>query len=208
MRPLGSWQSAVFLLNSRLGLLTAAPAAPVSLCAEASLFPRLRDYFAEFLNVVSLAHLGLLDPSTCVGLRYGPARSGSTAAFLGHGTTGFASASPPPLPLARPPLPTGGPAVTSRRRLRSRAGRRNVRLLSIGYALRPRLRSRLTLGGRTWPRNPWICGGRDSHPPFRYSCLHGLSHALHAPSRERFGARATLSYQMHLSASPRLRLPA
>ena len=64
----------MFLLNSRLGLLTAAPAAPVSLCAEASLFPRLRDYFAEFLNVVSLAHLGLLDPSTCVGLRYGPAR--------------------------------------------------------------------------------------------------------------------------------------
>ena len=29
MRHLGIWQSAVFLLNSRLGLLTAAPAAPV-----------------------------------------------------------------------------------------------------------------------------------------------------------------------------------
>ena len=83
MRPLGSWQSAVFLLNSRLGLLTAAPAHPVSLRAEASLFPRLRDYFAEFLNVVSLAHLGLLDPSTCVGLRYGPAGSDATAVFLG-----------------------------------------------------------------------------------------------------------------------------
>jgi hypothetical protein len=27
-------------------------------------------------------------------------------------------------------------------------------LLSIGYAFRPRLRSRLTLGGRTFPRNP------------------------------------------------------
>ena len=113
-----------------------------------------------------------------------------------------------PLPLARPPQPTGGPAPRPRRRLRSRAGRRNVRLLSIGYAFRPRLRSRLTLGGRTWPRNPWICGGRDSHPPFRYSCLHGRSHALHVPSRGRFDARATLSYQMHLSASPRLRLPA
>ena len=208
MRPLESWQSAVFLLNSRLGLFAAAPRLPIALRRGASLLPRLRDDFAEFLNVVSLAHLGLLDPSTCVGLRYGPARSGSTAAFLGHGTAGFASASPPPLPLARPPLPTGGPAVTSRRRLRSRTGRRNVRLLSIGYASRPRLRPRLTLGGRTWPRNPRICGGRDSHPPFRYSCLHGLSHALHAPSRERFDARATLSYQMHLSASPRLRLPA
>ncbi len=80
----------MFLLNSRLGLLTAAPASPVSLCAEASLFPRLRDYFAEFLNVVSLAHLGLLDPSTCVGLRYGPARSSATATFLGFRETGFA----------------------------------------------------------------------------------------------------------------------
>ena len=102
-----------------------------------------------------------------------------------------------PLPLARPPQPTGGPASRPRRRLRSRAGRRNVRLLSIGYALRPRLRSRLTLGGRTWPRNPWICGGRDSHPPFRYSCLHGRPHALHRASRRGFAARAALSYQMY-----------
>jgi hypothetical protein len=39
--------------------------------------------------------------------------------------------------------------------------------LSIGYAFRPRLRSRLTLGGRTFPRKPWAFGGRDSHPPFR-----------------------------------------
>ena len=28
-------------------------------------------FFAEFLNEDSLVHLGLLDPSTCVGLRYG-----------------------------------------------------------------------------------------------------------------------------------------
>ena len=28
-------------------------------------------FFAEFLNEDSLAHLGLLDLSTCVGLRYG-----------------------------------------------------------------------------------------------------------------------------------------
>jgi hypothetical protein len=44
---------------------------------------------------------------------------------------------------------------------------RNINLLSIGYAFRPRLRSRLTLGGRTFPRKPWAFGGRDSHPPFR-----------------------------------------
>ena len=32
-------------------------------------------------------------------------------------------------------------------------------LLSIGYASRPRLRSRLTLGGRTFPRNPQTFDG-------------------------------------------------
>ncbi len=37
----------------------------------APLLPKLRGHFAEFLNVVSLAHLGLLDLPTCVGLRYG-----------------------------------------------------------------------------------------------------------------------------------------
>lgn len=31
---------------------------------------------------------------------------------------------------------------------------RNLNLLSIGYASRPRLRTRLTLGGRTSPRKP------------------------------------------------------
>ena len=63
MRHLVIWQSAVFLLNSRLGLFAAARGGPVSLAPRASLLPRLRDDFAEFLNVVSLAHLGLLDVS-------------------------------------------------------------------------------------------------------------------------------------------------
>ena len=72
MRPRASLQSAVFLLNSRLGHLTAAPTAAVALAGGAPLLPKLRGGFAEFLDVVSPAHLGLLDPSTCVGLRYGP----------------------------------------------------------------------------------------------------------------------------------------
>ena len=37
----------------------------------APLIPKLRGQFAEFLNVVSLAHLRLLASPTCVGLRYG-----------------------------------------------------------------------------------------------------------------------------------------
>ncbi len=39
-------------------------------------------------------------------------------------------------------------------------------LLSIAYVLRPRLRPRLTLSGRTFLRKPWAFGGGDSHSPF------------------------------------------
>ena len=40
---------------------------------------------------------------------------------------------------------------------------RNIYLLSITYGFRPRLRSRLTLGGRTFPRKPETFDGIDSH---------------------------------------------
>ena len=64
----------MFLLNSRLGLFTAAS-------FEALLLPKLRSHFAEFLNNGYLAHLRILSSPTCVGLRYGhPARF--LAAFL------------------------------------------------------------------------------------------------------------------------------
>lgn len=39
---------------------------------RATLLPKLRVHFAEFLNVNSLERLRLLIPPTCVGLRYGP----------------------------------------------------------------------------------------------------------------------------------------
>ena len=38
---------------------------------EGILLPKLRMYFAEFLQDSSLKRLGLLDLSTCVGLGYG-----------------------------------------------------------------------------------------------------------------------------------------
>ena len=44
---------------------------------------------------------------------------------------------------------------------RGRCG--NVDPLCIGYALRPRLSSRLTLGGLASPRKPWVYGGGVSH---------------------------------------------
>src|ERR1041385_4184733 len=48
----------------------------------------------------------------------------------------------------------------------------NINPLSIDYACRPRLRSRLTLGGLAWPRNPWSSGGRVSHSSFAtHACI-------------------------------------
>ena len=41
----------------------------------------------------------------------------------------------------------------------------NINPLAIGYAFRPRLRSRLTLSRRTLLRKPWTIGGEDSHLP-------------------------------------------
>jgi hypothetical protein len=43
------------------------------------------------------------------------------------------------------------------------SGYGNINPLSIDYAYRPRLRSRLTLGGLACPRNPWSSGAHVSH---------------------------------------------
>ena len=60
---------------------------------------------------------------------------------------------------------------------------RNVDLPSIDYAFRPRLRCRLTPGGRTCPGKPWDSGDRDSHPAFRYSCPHNRWWTVHGRLR-------------------------
>jgi hypothetical protein len=57
---------------------------------------------------------------------------------------------------------------------------RNINRVSIDYAFRPRLRTRLTLGGLTLPRKPWVYGDRISHLFYRYSCLH--DHFWFAPA--------------------------
>ena len=71
------------------------------------------------------------------------------------------------------------------RRSNSCRKRRNIDLPSIVYAFRPRLRHRLTPGGRTCPGKPWDSGDRDSHPVFRYSCPHNHWHAVHRRFRAR-----------------------
>ncbi len=49
--------------------------------SRASLLPKLRDHYAEFLDHVSLVHLRLLASPTCVGFRYGR-RTAPHRAFL------------------------------------------------------------------------------------------------------------------------------
>src|SRR3982751_3951387 len=80
----------------------------------------------------------------------------------------------------------------------------NINPLSIDYALRPRLRSRLTQGGLAWPWNPWSSGGRVSHPAFAtHACI--LTRATStARSPCRFPGGATLPYPpTHLHPEPR-----
>ena len=49
---------------------------------------------------------------------------------------------------------------------------RNINRLCIDYAFRPRLSSRLTLGGLAFPRNPWAFGGGVSHPSLAtHACI-------------------------------------
>ena len=73
---------------------------------------------------------------------------------------------PAPYALSRG-RPEPRPLILLRRpigRVASRRRRRNVRLLCIGYAFRPRLSTRLTLGGLASPRKPWTCGGGVTLP--------------------------------------------
>ena len=64
----------MFLVNSRLGLFTAAAKGlnkQVVLPSAASLLPKLRDQYAEFLNHGSPDRLGMFYPPTCVGFGTG-----------------------------------------------------------------------------------------------------------------------------------------
>ena len=66
--------------------------------------------------------------------------------------------------------------------------------LGIDYSLRPHLSTRLTLGGRTFPRNPWDLGEPELNRLYRYLCLHSHFQALHGRLPFHFAALGTLSY--------------
>src|SRR3984957_9248848 len=70
----------------------------------------------------------------------------------------------------------------------------NINPLSIDYACRPRLRSRLTLGGLACPRNPLSFGGRVSHPSFATHACILTRVASTTGSPRRFTRHTTLPY--------------
>ena len=73
---------------------------------------------------------------------------------------------------------------------------RNINLVPIDYAFRPRLRGRLTLLRLALSRNPWTSGERVSHPLYRYSRQHSRYRSLQR------------SLTGHLLSQPlRLRIP-
>ena len=162
----------MFLVNSRLGQFTAAPSSSHRKGVHstgASLLPKLRDDFAEFLNEGYLDHLSILYLFTCVGFgtgtrilprgfSWGHGVEDSPAYASWHRVSGYAAPHLTKATLTRLPQDyhrLGSPSLP-----RPPIGQmvatwyRNINLLAIDYAFRPRLRSRLTLGRRTLPRNP------------------------------------------------------
>ena len=129
------------------------------------LLPKLRGYFAEFLQCHSLKRLGMLYLSTCVGLGYG-------------------------LTLGLFPGTPWQPTQSNKGKLRpvfvTTSRPRNINLVPIDYGFRPRLRGRLTLRGLTLRRKPWTYGERVSHPLYRYSCQHSHFRYLQQLSRVTF----------------------
>ena len=141
-------------------------------------------------------------PTTCVRLRYGPLwhmLSGFSRehvfhhcplarglAVLSRFTTETGFAWPPFSYTFQRTIPSVRGCVTSPSPHRCQKGYRNVYRLSIGCALRLRLRSRLTLIRLALIRNPWSSGGRVSRPPCRYLSLHLLFRGLQQGSRLTF----------------------
>ena len=191
----------MFLLNSCLSLFSAA------LPCRAPLLPKLRGHFAEFLNDASPVGLRILSSPTCVGLRYG--RTPRNSGFSWHPFPALRYFSS--LRVTRPDFAKGFsflppralapvfsfPARGLGMRPRSSDCVRcwNFSQLSVGYALRPRLRPRLTQGRSALPWKPWIFGRKDSHLPLATHSGILSSRSSTAPCRCRFAETSMLPYQ-------------
>ena len=159
----------MFLINSRLGRFSAACFGFLRIAGhlpQAPLLPKLRGHFAEFLFRGSLEHLRLLASPTCVRLRYGRMTNCPARLFSAVGSTTLCGATKGPFGIGARlsrriclsgnayhlasghPSPDGCFAPASPLGVITRNLRYgNIHPFSIAYALRPRLRDRLTRSG-------------------------------------------------------------
>ena len=164
-------QSPVFLINSRLDLSTAAAPGSGGMPHHPKRHP-----FSRSCGVILPSSLTMVLPIALVCSTHPPVSvcgtgpSGLPRGFSRkHGMTRFAlrlrQPPRPPwkadFPAFRPTRPHGDvqnpaelPFSVTPSVIAPLRGCRNVCLLCIGYAFRPRLSSRLTLGGLALPRNP------------------------------------------------------
>ena len=94
-----------------------------------------------------------------------------------------------------PVFPFPAHALPPRPRSSATPGCRNLHLLSIGCALRPPLRPRLSQGRSALPWKPWIFGPEDSH--LRLATHSGIlpSYSSTAPFRTASAALRMLPYR-------------
>ena len=115
---------------------------------------------------------------------------------------GFAST---PSPLLVPVFPFLAHAFLLRPHSSDHMWYRNLNLLSIGYASRPLLRSRLTQGRSALPWNPWIFGRKDSHLPLATHSGILSSYPSTAPYRYSFVGLKNAPLPIILGMIPQLR---
>ena len=162
----------MFLVNSRLGLVCATPSGSGYRSrhpTEVPLLPKLRGHVAEFLNEGSLTRLWRTSTSTCVGFGYGHPqdsledfswwttrshfRPNGPASRLGILRRDLPHRLPPRFHLSYHSQAGLWPPVTPIAPT-SNQWYRTIPRFAITYASRPRLRSRLTLGGLALPKEP------------------------------------------------------
>ena len=83
----------------------------------------------------------------------------------------------------------------------------NINQLCIDYASRPRLSSRLTLGGLAFPRNPWAFGGEVSHPSFAtHACILARTRSTTVHTAASLHVRRSATTPLRRSAASALHL--
>ena len=198
----------MFLVNSRHRHFSATPRSYSP--RGVPLLPKLRGYFAEFLNQSSLERLGIFYPPTCVGFRYGLVLL-NLGAFLGSvdSTTSELALTDSHISLKKRRIclslqprylhqhPIVGLPILLRPSIAHTTRYGNINPFSIDYGFSPRLRNRLTLGRLPLPRKPWVYGERVFHPFYRYLCQHNHFSILQRTLRFAFSVFRTLPYRSH-----------